>query len=904
MNTDSASPRTVITCHANADWDALASLIGASLLYPDAILFFPGSMERRINEAVHGSLGKRFQLQTGKDIDCTNISRLVIVDTRKKSRVRHLLDRFAEHLPPIIVWDHHLAEKNENTESFIQPAESHIRRTGATVTLICEELFRRGIIPDPETATWLGLGLYSDTGLFLHPCTTPEDFAAAAQLRAYGMDPAEIEPLVRTEITDAQIHMLSELLESAEIYHVGGSTVCIASASTDVFIDDIAALSRQILDIKGTDAAFILADMTSKTQVIARSLSKDVDVGSVCRELGGGGHAEAASASIGDIPLPELKDRLIRLLSARSSPQKTAMELMTSPPVGLHDSTTIEESAAIMNRYGLKAAPVFASGTRHCIGLIENRTAALAVAHGLNQQSVSDYMQAEVRCVPPDAPLQKLLEIIIGAGQRLVPVIDRGETLGVVTRTDLVRLFSEDPAELSAAQKIPVRERNISGILTTHLPEKILSLLRSAGSLGDSRGQKVYAVGGFVRDILLNRPASALDDVDLVVEGDGIAFAKAFSIQLGGRVHEHRTFMTARISYSNEDGSEAHIDVATARLEYYPCPAALPTVELSSIKMDLFRRDFTVNAMALRLNANRFGDIADFFGGMSDLRKRNLRVLHSLSYVEDPTRMLRAVRFERRYHFRVGSQGEKLIKNALSLGIMERLAGWRILHELELIFRENNPVSCLDRLHELGILEAVHPELRLTPERRSVLLSLLNVLSWYRRLYLPEIPDETMLWLTALCSGLSTQKASSVLHRLEYSEANIGRMLSLRKSVRETICLIREEIEKDRPRISHFHAILSNLSLEACLYLTARNENEEISKTVSKYLYAWKRTRIDLNGRDLQHMGLPPGPQCGAVLRRLLEAKLDGEAETREEQTALAQKLIREAQKNKQRQNF
>ena len=162
-----------------------------------------------------------------------------------------------------------------------------------------------------------------------------------------------------------------------------------------------------------------------------------------------------------------------------------------------------------------------------------------------------------------------------------------------------------------------------------------------------------------MRDIMLSRPAIEFDDVDLVVEGDGIAFARALAQELGGRVREHRTFMTALVIYTDENGDEQRVDVATARLEYCEYPAALPTVELSSIKMDLFRRDFTINAMALRLNKAQFGSLVDFFGGQGDIQRKTIRIIHSLSFVEDPTRIIRAVRFEQRYGFHISMQGEE-----------------------------------------------------------------------------------------------------------------------------------------------------------------------------------------------------------------------------------------------------
>ena len=288
---------------------------------------------------------------------------------------------------------------------------------------------------------------------------------------------------------------------------------------------------------------------------------------------------------------------------------------------------------------------------------------------------------------------------------------DGKELIGVITRTDLMNMLIDEPA------RIPVsllpdrrRERNIASMINNRLPKNMLNILKAAGELGDELGWEIYTVGGFVRDILLGRPNL---DLDLVVEGDGIEFAEKFVEKLGGRVQAHPKFKTAVVIL--EDGQR--VDVATARLEYYEYPAALPTVELSSVKMDLYRRDFTINALALRINPGRYGQLVDFFGAERDIKNRTIRVLHSLSFVEDPTRILRAIRFERRFDFQIGGQTMRLIKNALNLELFSKLSGSRVTHELQWIMNEEDPLACLGRMQELGIMEAIHPLLKLTKDR-------------------------------------------------------------------------------------------------------------------------------------------------------------------------------------------
>ena len=890
-----ASVSTVITCHSNADWDALSSMIGMTMLYPDSVMIFPGSMEKTLNSFFSESVSSLYLFRTPKEIDPSGVRRVVVVDTQLRSRVPQVHEFLDLPGVEVEVWDHHPIpeEDQDNPGRRIRADVEHIGTTGSTCTLICEELQRRGHVPACQEATLLGLGIYGDTGAFTYSSTRPEDFMAAAWLRRYGMDLPQIAELVHTGMTSNHIRVLNALLESAAVHEIGSSTVVLADVSLDGFLDDFAYMVQKFMEMESCSVLFALAAMGDKVQVIARSRVDAIDVGIICKHLGGGGHRFAASASVKNRPIPELKDVIFQQIYAQVHPDKRARDLMSSPPVGIEEHLPIREAENIMNRYGLKAAPVFRSGTRHCIGYMECQTAARAVAHELGDVPTAEYMQRTVLTVPPDAPLQKLMQIIVGAHQRLVPVVEKNDVVGVVTRTDLINMFVDDPAGMPIPRNTSTRERNLAKLLTTRLPASMLDIMRRAGRLGDKKGINVYAVGGFVRDIMLSRPASEYDDVDLVVESDGILFARELAAQLGGRIREHRAFMTALIIYTDADGTERRLDVATARLEYYRYPAALPTVELSSIKMDLFRRDFTINAMALRLNTGQFGNVVDFFGGQNDIQRKTIRVIHALSFVEDPTRIIRAVRFEQRYGFHISLQGEKLIRNALALHLVEKLSGARILHELKLIFREDDPLSCLKRLDGLGVLKAIHPALSLNAEKTELLEALAGVIDWYSLLYFRETPDLSTLYLLALCSAVPQHETEDSFQRLGLNMSLRGDLLKLRETVRTTIQSLVDWHRDGKGRISRLHALLSPLPLEGLLYLMARVPEKSLSRFVSQYIYKWRQVKADVTGEDLMQLGLAPGPSFGSIMRKVLAAKLDEEAVTREEQLELARRLVR-----------
>ena len=503
-------------------------------------------------------------------------------------------------------------------------------------------------------------------------------------------------------------------------------------------------------------------------------------------------------------------------------------------------------------------------------------------------------MRRNIKSLAPDAPLRDISSIIVGGRQRLVPIVDKDLVVGVVTRTDLINVMTSEPGQVLDYQENNSRERNVAKLLRDRLPARVRHLLELAGRLGQRLNMPVYVVGGFVRDLLLDRPNH---DVDFVVEGEGVAFARALAAELGGRVREHRKFLTSMVIYHDEDGLEQRIDVATARLEYYESPAALPTVELSSIKMDLFRRDFTINALAIRLDCTPYGQLVDFFGGQRDIKEGVLRVLHTLSFVEDPTRSLRAVRFEQRYGFHIGPSAEKLIKNLLSLHMLDKLSGKRIFNEYTHICDEDDPAACFERLDGLGLLRALGPSLTLTPSKRQILQQVRSMLNWYRLLYFDESVENWLIYFLALGHRLNYAEVSANFAALGLPEGRKQEILQQRESMRHVqpkLARWQKAFEAGTGRISELYLLLEKFSLEFLLYIMAGVEDSGLQKNLSRYITQWRREKPDIDGRDLRDMGIAPGPLFGRILRAVLVGKLDGETPDADSQRRLALDMARQ----------
>lgn len=883
---------TLITCHSNADFDALAAMCAAALIYGPCDVLFPGTQEANL-QTFYQELKERPGAAPGCTFlddrvpDFSKYGRLVAVDTRRRSRLRHVWPLLDNPGTRIEVWDHH-PETSDDVHAHV----CHAEICGAVTTLLIEEIQKLNIAVPRETATVLGLGIYSDTGSFSFSSVTQRDFAAAGWLLGRGMDINIISEKTAFSMTKEHIRALNALLESAQTYHINGADVVLAEVTLDSYLDDFAFLAHKMMEMEKFDILFAIGRMDDRIQIVARSRSHAVNVGAVCAAFGGGGHAYAASASVRDKTLSEVRDGILTQLYLQEEGEKTARDYMSQPAIGIEEGHTIAEADELMLHFGLKTMPVFAPMTRRCTGLIDSQITQKAISHGLAGAPLTDYMRRNLKTLPVTATLRDITTVIVGARQRLVPIVSGGSSVvGVVSRTDLINIFAQEPGRMNPTDRAP-KSRNMGRTMRDRLPKDVLDILEKAGALGRSRQTPVYVVGGFVRDLLLKTPNH---DIDLVVEGDGIGFARAFAGVLGGRVRVHKKFLTSVVIFPGAGGKEERVDVATARLEYYESPAALPTVEHSSIKMDLYRRDFTINALAIRLDCEPMGEIVDFFGGQKDIRDRVIRVLHTLSFVEDPTRCLRAVRFEQRYHFRIGPATEKLIKNDVSLKLLDKLSPSRLFNEFEHICAEETAILCIRRLHELGILQAIHPQLSINPDRKEMLIRTAKVMAWYRLLYIDEEMRPWLVYFLVLCSSLTYAVTLEVFRRLGIPPALKNEVLGCREKARSLRSSLKRLTATPGFRVSALCAMLRPLPVEFVLYLMADMEVPETRRALSRYITVWRTEKPGVDGSDLKKLGLAPGPAYGVILQRLLEAKLDGTAASPEEQLALARELTGQA---------
>ena len=876
---------TIITTHINADFDAMASMLAAQKLYPGALVVFPGAAEKNLRNFFIKSMVYLYNMAEIKDLDLSQVKRLVLVDTRQPGRIGDLLPLVKRQGVEIHIYDHHPDMPND-----IRGDYEEIRKTGSTVAILTRIIADKNIDITPEEATIMCLGIYEDTGSFTFSSTSEEDFKAAACLLSKGANLNTVSDLIAKEISPQQLNVLNEMFNSVSHYNINGVDVAITSIITDEYVPDLAFLVHKMIKMENYNAIFALAGMGNKIYLIARSRIQEVDASVAMKAMGGGGHQFAAAATVKDKTLTQVEHQLLEILHTNIKPHRQAKDLMTSPAIRVGSTVSVKDARELLTRYNINALLVAdqLDDELQLKGYITRQVIEKAIFHQLDASPVEDYMTSEVAVVAPAADIDEVQNKIIENKQRVLPVIENQQIIGVITRTDLLNVLVRqsqknhsrypDPYKASA----PKRTKNVIKFLRERLSARLVDMLKAIGRTADDIGVNAYVVGGFVRDLFLYRPN---EDIDIVIEGDGISFAKKYATLVNARIHSYEKFGTAVIIF--KDGFK--IDVASARLEYYKFPAALPIVEMGSIKLDLYRRDFTINTLSIQLNQQRFGTLIDFFSAQKDLKEKAIRVLHNLSFVEDPTRVFRAIRFEQRFGFSIGKLTAGLVENAVKMDFFKRLSGRRVFSELRQILEEDNPTRAIVRLQDYDLLKVIHPSVKLTNELISEFNAIKKVLSWYELLFLNEPLMRWVVYFFALIHHCDSDTSRDICTRFNQAPRYVH--LCAVERFRAKKCL--HNLEYRLPvKDSTLYRRLSGFKTELVLYMMATTRHERVKKAISHYFTNLRNVSPAIRGRDLKELGLKPGPIYSKLLESVLMAKLDGRLKTKEDELQYAKKNI------------
>lgn len=867
----------LIITHEQADFDAFASLLGARLLDPQSEALLPVRLNRNVR-AFLTLYGDQLALLESIDLKRRTIDQVTLVDTTHLPSLKGIGEHTTVH-----VVDHHPADDT------IDPGwHVHQDQVGATTTLLVEAMQEVGIEPDAMTATAMLLGIYEDTGSLAYPGTTPRDVRASAWLLENGANLSIAAEFLDHPLSPAQRAVYEDLLSSAETVDIHGLSVVVSSAVADELVDEISSLAHKLRDVFDPAALFVLVGLKDNVQLVARSSSDNLDVGLLAEEFGGGGHARAAAALIRGQDLETVRRRLLARLPERVRPLKTVGEIMSRGPQLLAPGSTISQAAEMMRRFGHEGYPVVADG--EVLGLLTRRAVDRAMSHKMGQEDVVSVMKTGSLVVHPQDSVEHLQQLMIAQDWGQVPVVDpqTGEIIGIVTRTDLLSTLVDPPLKRPAPQMARELERALA-------PAR-LGLLKLVISQAELHRDALFVVGGFVRDLLLKQHSH---DFDLVVEGDAVRLALELASRFGGKVSSHRRFGTAkwRLDRNNPELIQAlgggdlqslpeTLDFVRARTEFYTHPTSLPSVRSGSIKLDLHRRDFTINALALRLDGRHYGQLLDPWGGGDDLEQGVIRVLHSLSFIDDPTRALRAIRLEQRLGFTIETRTHELLLQALPL--LDRVSGERIRHEFDLALRETEVIPIFRRMDQLGLLRSIHADLEWDDwleSRFERSLKFSPPIDWR----LKESPSAELYLYALMVLHWNEDQGRAFCERLKLP-------ILMRRAILQAGIIGRQLPELARRSVpSEVVALLGDKDETALAIAWLALADDRITRlAIDGYLRSQRFVTPGIDGHHLQALGLRPGPDYSRLLKRIHAAWLDGEVRTAEEERDLLSRLVAE----------
>jgi len=866
----------LISTHIAADFDAFASVLAARKLHPQARVFFPGSREESVRRLEDTGLVPFEELRR-KEVDPAALRRLVLCDIRQRPRIG-VVARWLDEHPDIevVAYDHH----PDTDDDVVVVGGIVDPEVGCTSTLLVEELRRRELAVAPEEATLLLMGIYEDTGSLTFVTTSERDFLASAWLLSQGGDLATVRRFAVDRLDVERLDLLHRMTEALTVFRIHDHRVGVVALDLGGYVEELAPLVSRLVEIFELPLLFALFGEGDRVSCIARGDLPGVELGDLMAELaGGGGHTTAASGRIKGRTAIEVREKLLAFLEQRLPPAAVARDLAIEPFFRLAVGTPVDEAKGRLVARRVNAAPVMGDDGKP-VGWVSRQLLDAALQHGMAERPVERVMTRELEWIAPDAPAEEVAERILDRRSRFVLVGDREarEPLGLITRMEVLshlygRLAGTEVGRRHRRHPPSFRE---TAKLLDRLPAGVRARVDVAARLSRERGVAVYLVGGLVRDLLLGRENR---DVDLVVQSDGIAFARALAEALDGRCRAHEEFLTAVVV----DAEDFHIDVATARSEFYRAPAALPEVESSTLRQDLYRRDFTVNTLALRLGPQETPELIDHFGGRQDLDLKVLRVLHSLSFVDDPTRAFRAVRLELRLGFEMSAETGHLVGVALEEGVFDRLSGARLRDELAALLDEPDlAVRAFERLDDLGLLTVLHPRLHFDDRVRERVFEARSAYAWFELEGLGEPPVAAwkLMLLALLGEGgpLGRGDLFGLAQRLMLGEPDIRLLGSFRGRLEEA----RVAVSRAGIRPHEVSDALSRLGGEEELLLLALSD-EPVRAWVRRDLTELRPLELTIRGGDLVAAGHEPGIRIGEALRITREGRLDGEIGSEQE---------------------
>lgn len=923
----------IITTHQNPTFDSIAGVFAASLLDPYAAVVLPKKLER-VQKNFLSLHFKPGDFIYDNELDCRKVTGATLVCVKSAHRIAPISAILDNPNIFIAVIDKSPAIKCEiQADSFIE------NESGSVTAVICRRLFESGVEISPLYATLFALGIHEITGSLLYPNTTEADINCLAELFRRGADLKTVNLFLKEDgLSNIQKSVLDDLAKSRETVDINGFEVNFYFAESGKFVYKFDSIIQRIVDSDRFSIAVFVARMGQSVHVLARSNVERVNLGEIFARAGGGGPKYAAYATLPNCTLNEGFEKIKAVLKRNLKPAVTARDIMGPSVLFLNPDVIISEAEKIMFRYAYTAAPV--TDGKKIVGFIRKIDIDRAIHHGLSHAPISGFLCRETIYSQPGEPFETVVGKIARSETKTILVGSESRVVGIITANDILNhtfARSNDkngPASTaaisrrrvpasSAGRKTAGRPGGRSGIgpvkppadherregpikvdLSDYFSKPVFRFLREVSKKASELKVSAYIVGGIVRDMILKKQSA---DIDIVIEGmSAIDFLEALAPSKEFITGRHERFKTAAIAMPNLP----KIDFATARAEFYESPAALPEIFQGNLYQDLLRRDFTINAMAVSLCARNFGEIIDYYGGFDDISKKVIRPLHSLSFIEDPTRIFRALRFKTRLGFSIDRHAAASIREALKFDVSKKIEPIRIFNELEHIFREPTVHETMREINKYGLFDFISADIIYTDVIDRMVKNAAKYLAMTEKSFAggPR-PDRTAIFFSILLLNESGEKARALAARMNASK----RVRDIISEICELLLTTRTELEnliaRSKKNGSARAPVLPDLDVyrlfrgrsnEFLITLLAAVDNRAAYDAVTRYIFKLSNITPTINGNILKNMGAKPGPAFRTIIDRVTELKAAGKLKTHIDEIACAKQLIEKLERGGQ----
>ncbi len=862
------SAKRIVTCLSSIDFDALAAILCVCKLYPETIAIKHDAIEKQVVRflGIHRNLVEFVNL---KSIDMESVETVTIVDTRPSQRVRDYLKKFPKVRRCVIV-DHH----DTTEESELDHFTIFRKAVGSTTTMLVPLLKKRKIYISPQEATLMLIGIYEDTASLIAPTTKPEDLEIASHLMSLGGNLQVVRRFISSSLSKRGKDILGMFLDSIEVIPMGGILVAIACVRYHKYVENLAFITHKLFDLVEADAIFTASAFAGKTYFVGRSLDERlVDCSRVLSHFGGGGHRTASAANIqGELSPAVAFTRLKNVCEEEISPPPTVASIMNYPVKTISPNETFLVAKEKLKRFGHGGLPVVNKGK--LIGIVTRRDLD-KVPPEVEHKPVKRFMTPNPLTIEASSSIVEARRLMMRKGVGRLPVMESNELVGIITRSDVLSADFWHRGQDIGPYPLPEKlSRDQTKELYARLPERMKFILEQIIKIAYGLDVSAYLVGGAVRDIVLDREP---DDLDILVEGDAINLAYAVSRVLEGRVVPHDRFGTAQILLP-----DIKIDLASARAEYYKEPGSHPNVVRTSIYEDLKRRDFTVNALALVLTGSDSWKIIDVCGGLEDINQKKISILHNLSFVEDPTRILRAVYYCALLQFELDRKTTSYAKEAVHTGLLSTAKNERTAQELLRILSHPHGTEMLIKLKKLKGISAIFEK---APLYLSSLLKRVDRLFEFSK-ELGFSVSLAKLRILTLSGEMEESQLTDTLTRLRLPGKFVEQVSESMKNSHSL-----KKIIASGDRVEIFKKI-SKESDETIVYSCLTTKLASSLKLLG-ILARIKSVKLEISGNDLIDLGLKPGKAVGSILSVVLIEKVAGRVNGRREELSMAKRLMK-----------